>query len=244
MATDDRQEMSATRAAAVSARYGTRIDTAGAIPKAWMKFVAVMKYALPASALLLAVTIMLWPIVQETEAAFTLSREDVVISEDKVRIENARYVGADAIDRLFTIAANSAIQDAPDAPLVELTGIQASIELDTANKAFLYSDKGMYMPQDNMLKMEGAVLIQTSDGNRFEARSAEFDLAKKIAVSKEALSGEGPHGAFSASSFEIHVDQSLGIFEGGVRMRIDPTGERVISPDLPLPSRQPAEQNG
>lgn len=193
-------------------------------------FVVWMRRLLPAIAVLLALLVILFPGLRDREVSFTLSQEDIVVGQDQVRMVNPSYRGTDSLGRFFRIAAQSGLQASPDDPQITLTGITGEMELDAETKALLFSDSGLFLPDDQELRLDGDVLIETTDGNRFTARAAVMNLDNKIARSDAAVAGSGPLGSFVAQSFEIHVDEAVAIFEGGVRMRVDPTGRL----DLPL----------
>ncbi len=82
--------------------------------------------------------------------------------------------------------------------------------------------------------MGGNVVLETSDGYRFTGGTARFDLSKHKVSSDEEISGYGPLGRFRAGRFVIKIDEKSTIFEGRVRMQLDPTGRggTALGPDL------------
>lgn len=175
-------------------------------------------------ALGLAVLVVLWPTLQDKEVSFTLSYEDTTPNDDQIRMVNLHYTGTDLGGRRFEIIADKGVQTSPEAPSIRLEGIRASIDMSEDRSATLQSGGGTFFVEQNVLEMDGGVVMTTSDGYRFTVGEARFDLDNNHAESDEQISGAGPLGAFKADSFEIHVDERLVIFEGHIQMRLYPRG--------------------
>lgn len=182
-------------------------------------------------ALGLAILVVLWPSLQDEEVSFTLSYEDTTPNSDQIRMVNLRYTGVDPEGRRFEIAADRGVQSSPEAPSVKLEGIRASIEMNNERSALLQSRSGTFFVEENLLAMEGGVVMTTSDGYRFTAGAARFNLESYHAYSDEQIAGSGPLGSFKADSFEIYVDQRLVIFEGHVQMRLYPLRNQGPDPN-------------
>lgn len=188
------------------------------------RFVTAMRVVLTVVSVSLATAIILWPILNEEEVTFTLSYEDVARSNDQIRMVNPRYVGTDSRNRPFSIAAESGVQDSPDDPRIRLSGITAEFQIENDLEVDAYSNEGVFRFRDQLLELDGTVLIRTTDGYRFEGEGAEFNLATHVVTSDKRIAGSGPVGFFEAPQFELNIDDRRALFEGGVRMRIDPTG--------------------
>ena len=188
------------------------------------RYVLSMRLFLTVTALSLVALLGLWPAFNDEEISFTLSYEDVAASDDQIRMVNPRYVGKDAFDRVFTISAASGLQDTPDDPRIRLEKISASLELEENVRVLATSRSGTYFVDQGYLELGGDVVLETTDGYRFTGGTARFDLSKHTASSEEEISGYGPLGRFRAGRFEIRINEKSTIFEGGVRMQLDPTG--------------------
>ncbi len=188
------------------------------------RYVLGMRIFLTLVAAGIAVLLGIWPALNEREVSFTLSYEDVAESDDQIRMINPRFVGKDRLDRVFTVSASSGLQDTPDDPRVRLENISASLDLGDGVRIVATSKSGTYFVDQNLLELGGDVVLETTDGYRFTASKARFDLEKNIASSRDALGGYGPLGRFLSAHFEIRVDEKIAIFEGGIRMRLDPKG--------------------
>ena len=175
-------------------------------------------------ALGLAVLVVLWPTLQDKEVSFTLSYEDSTPNDDQIRMVNLHYTGTDLGGRRFEIAADRGGQSSPEAPSIRLEGIRASIEMSEDRSATLQSGGGTFFVEENLLEMDGGVVMTTSDGYRFTVGKARFNLDNNHAESDQQISGAGPLGTFTADGFEIQVDERLMIFEGHIQMRLYPGG--------------------
>ena len=175
-------------------------------------------------ALGLAVLVVLWPTLQDKEVSFTLSYEDTTPNDDQIRMVNLHYSGTDLGGRRFEIAADRGVQRSPEAPSIRLEGIRASINMSDDRSATLQSAGGTFYVEENLLEMDGGVVMTTSDGYRFTVGKARFNLDNNHAESDQQISGTGPLGTFTADSFEIQVDERLVIFKGHIQMRLYPRG--------------------
>lgn len=177
-----------------------------------------------ALALGLAVLVVLWPTLKDEEVSFTLSYEDTTPNDDQIRMVNMVYTGTDLAGGRFEIIADRGVQSSPEAPTIRLEGIRAAVDMSGGRSVKLQSGGGTFFVEENILAMDGGVVMTTSDGYRFTAGKARFSLDDNRADSDEKISGTGPLGSFSADSFEIHVEEKLVIFEGNVKMRLYPQG--------------------
>jgi lipopolysaccharide export system protein LptC len=187
-------------------------------------YVRWMRLILSVVSLGLAATLLLWPVLQTSEVSFVLSYEDISPGDDQIRMTNPRYVGTDSRDRRYTVSARSGVQPSPDEPRILLQGIVARLDLAGERAVEARSSRGFFETEANRLALQGDVRLVTTDGYRVKAGDTIFDMNNALANSALAVSGSGPVGVFEADSFEIRVDERVAIFNGRVRVRIDPLG--------------------
>lgn len=168
--------------------------------------------------------VVFWPTLRDDEVAFTLSYEDVIPTDDQIRMINPRYVGTDNRGRRFRVSASTGVQSSPDDPRIRLEGIVANIDLSEGQVAEATSVGGTFFVDAKALDLDGGMVLTISDGYRFATGAAQFDLARRIARSQQPLSGYSPYGTIEATGFEIRVDDRLVIFKGRLHMRIFPDG--------------------
>jgi len=191
---------------------------------AYDRYVAVMRVTLGLGAAVLAALLFLWPLMRDEERSFVLNEERMRPAGETIRIVGPVYRGTDARDRLFTVAAEQAVQSSADDPLVALEGIAARMELGESRFATATAEDGVYDTDDEILSVPGPMMLETSDGYRLNAQAARVDLADKIVSSDQPVEGLGPLGRIEAQSFTIDIDGRKAVFEGNVRMRTTPAG--------------------
>lgn len=188
----------------------------------WDMFIRTMQFLLPVSAVILGAVTMLWPFLNDNEVSFTLSTDDVAQGDSSVHMTNMRYVGTDAIDRLFTVTAASGFQDNPNTPRVKLSDIQAEMLLEEAGPATVTARTGIYRAEENFLSLVGGVHLVTGNGYTLDMAGAEIDLKAHTATGQGTVKGNAELGTLEAGRVKILVDEREGIFDGGVRIHITP----------------------
>lgn len=188
----------------------------------WDIFIKLMQSILPVAALILGAITMLWPFLNDNEVSFTLSTDDVAQGDSSVHMTNMRYVGTDAIDRLFTLEAKSGFQDNPNAPRIKLSDITAEMVLEEAGPAVVTARTGIYRVEENSLSLVGGVNLVTGNGYTLEMAGAEVDLKKHEATGQGTVKGASDLGTLEAGRVKILVDEREGIFDGGVHLHITP----------------------
>lgn len=193
-----------------------------AVSSSWDRFIALMRFTLPAAAVVLGLVTVLWPFVNDTEVSFTLSKDDVAKSDGQIRMTNMRYTGTDAVDRLFTVEAASGLQDTPSSPRIRLTDIKAEMALEPGIPATVEARTGIYRMKESTLSLVGGVHVQTGNGYKLDMAGAEVDLKAHKATGQGSIKGQSRLGTLEAGRMEILVDEEEGIFDGGVTLHIEP----------------------
>lgn len=222
--------MSSTSTDHYESEENARVDARNALlPKpvvtenpAWDRFVAIMRMTLPVFALILGTITALWPFINEKEVSFTLSKEDVTQGDGRVRMTNLQYVGTDNNNRLFTVTADSGEQDDPNAERVKLSGITAEMEVETNVPATVNARTGIYRMKERTLSLVGGVHLETGNGYTLDMLGADVDLKTRSAEGQGSIRGTSDLGELRASRMTIKVEEQVGLFEGGVKMRIIP----------------------
>jgi len=188
----------------------------------WDAFIRLMRVFLPAAALILGTITVLWPYIEDKEVSFTLSTDDVAKGDSSIRMTRMRYVGTDAVDRLFHIEAASGLQDSPSAPRITLQDIRAEMAIDNTGPATVTARTGIYRVDDATLSLVGGVQMITGNGYALDMAGAEVNLREHTAVGQGAITGRSKLGTLAASQVSIDADEEEGVFEGGVKLRIVP----------------------
>lgn len=188
----------------------------------WDGYIRVMRILLPICATVLALITILWPYLDDQEVAFTLSSDDVSKGESSIRMTNLKYVGTDAVNRLFHVQASSGLQDSPSAPRIRLSDIRAEMAIDDTGPAMVTARTGIYRVSDSTLSLVGGVHMVTGNGYSLDMAGAEVDLKNHIATGQGSITGRSRLGSFAATKVVIYADKEEGIFDGGVKLRVVP----------------------
>lgn len=198
-----------------------------------------LKLILPALTFCLLVLIVAWPYLQDYESGFTLSFQDLSRSKELIRMETPRYVGTDSEGRQFVVSAKSALQNEFSQDEVDLNALRASVTLKDNSEVVLTAPRGIYLPHQSLLKLDGGIKIISGTGYQLTLDHAEYDLDKAIASSDEPVKGNAPFGKFTANSLQSNIDGRSFKLKGQVHVRIEPekyrngggnppTGERKV----------------
>src|SRR5580765_2551572 len=81
------------------------------------------KILLPSAVGVLIAILMLAPLDNHGDVSFILDKKKVENAPERMRVETARYVGADNKGQRFEIPANRAIQRSSEVPIVDVQGM-------------------------------------------------------------------------------------------------------------------------
>jgi len=87
------------------------------------------KVALPSAVGVLIAVLAFAPLQKHGDVSFILDKKKVQSAPERMRVESARYVGADNKGQKFEINANRAIQRSSDVPVVDIQGMFARLGL-------------------------------------------------------------------------------------------------------------------
>lgn len=186
---------------------------------AWDRLVATLKLALPAAAIAVLATCLIWPLTTQREFSFILSKDRVAEARERLRMDRAVYRGEDSKGEPFIITAASAVQKTSDTPIVELRDISA--ELRTADgPARADADVGRYDLEREQIDVVGPVTLESAAGYRLDTRDVSVDLATRSVTSSGPVSGRMPLGSFRAGRMRANVDDRRVILDHGASLRI------------------------
>src|ERR1700755_2820978 len=88
------------------------------------------KIALPSAVGVLIAILALAPLGKKSDVSFILDKKKVENAPERMRVEQARYVGTDNKGQQFTMIANRAIQRSSEVPVVDIKGMSARLNLE------------------------------------------------------------------------------------------------------------------
>ena len=189
----------------------------------YTRIVRLLRWLLPACALVLAVTLLVWPSLHliELPEAMPVMGLDQPTSE-RSTMTNVRFLGTDREGLPFTIRAGKAWHDSGQGEVVFLDDVSGRIVVGGGKWTTVRSDRGFYDQADQVLTLESSVQVSTSDGYRFSGERVLIDLDKGTATSDTVVRGEGPSGALEARGFRVTDGGGKFTFLGGVHLTLVP----------------------
>ncbi len=186
-------------------------------------FVHMMKYLLPAAAMVLVALVAVWPHLKTKDNGFRIGFSALKAREtgDPSMI-NARYVGSDKNDQLFSVTADLVRNAMKDAAMVELVMPKADITLEDGTWLVLTAETGVFRRAAKTLELAGAVNLFHDSGYEFRTERITIDLDIGSAVGTEPVEGQGPFGDLSGEGFILREKGKTIIFTGKARLFIYP----------------------
>lgn len=183
------------------------------------KLVSVVKLALPAAAVGVFATCLIWPLTARQEFSFILNKDKVAVAEERLRVQRAQYRGEDKKGQPFAISAGSAVQKSSDVPIVELKDIAATLtEADGPVRAT--AEAGRYDIENDTITALGPVNIDSADGSMIRTRDVSVNMATRIVSGESGVNGRLPLGTFRADRLRADISVRVVTLTGRVRLHI------------------------
>jgi lipopolysaccharide export system protein LptC len=176
---------------------------------------------LPALVGVIAALMIITPLSPRGEVSFVLDRNKVAVAEDRLRVDNAVYRGADAQGRPFSLSAGQAVQRSVTEPVVQMRKLVARILL-SQGPAVLSADAGRYNFEAETVAVDGTVEFEAADGYRMTTRGVSVDLRERALVGSGGVEGAVPAGTFSADSIRADLSERTVALVGNARLRMVP----------------------
>ena len=179
------------------------------------RIVGYLKLTLPALALALTSLILAWPRIVPDDRHFRLGSARVAPGDaEALRLDKARIVGVDQLQRPYVITADDATQANGTALDVNLNAPKADITLSNGAWVQLSAKSGIYRRDNNQLDLDGNVSLFHDSGSEFHTATAHIDLKDGSAHGEDPIEGQGPQGDISGEGFVI-VDHGARILFTG-----------------------------
>jgi lipopolysaccharide export system protein LptC len=190
----------------------------------YTKFVGLMRLLLPASAMILAATVIVWPSFNVTDSNNVVDFEAIpgLLHDDRPTMSNARFLGTDKDGNPFTVTAEIAWQEQGYEDLIYMEVLQGDMMMEDGMWATIWSDRGVYDQVGQLLIVESNVNVFTDEGYELHSDYALIDLDQAIAEGHMPVRGQGPAGLIDAQGFRITDNGDRLFFDGRVHLTIYP----------------------
>ena len=183
------------------------------------RVIRAVKYGLPILIVGLVVLLAVAPFERRGDVSFILDKNEVEQARERMRVEQARYIGEDNKGQRFLIVADRAVQQSSNVPVVTIEGMEARLAL-ARGPLSIAALKGRYDLERELVAVDGPIRIVGPDGYRLATRDVTVDLDKRTMRSKGQVSGQMPLGQFQAGSLSADLDERTVRLDGGVRLKI------------------------
>ena len=183
------------------------------------KIVHWSKIALPSAVGALIAILALAPLDKHGDVSFILDKKKVENAPERMRVETARYVGADDKGQKFSITAQNAIQRTSEVPIVDIEGMFAQLALANG-PLMIAANQGRYDLDTQRVAVSGPVRVLGPDGYRLETRDVMVDLKARQISSTGPVAGQMRLGKFQAGQLRADLGERKVVLNGGARLKI------------------------
>ena len=177
------------------------------------------KVLLPSAVGVLVAVLALAPLDNKDEVSFILDKNKVENAPERMRVEAARYTGADNRGQPFQITAQRAIQRSSDTPVVDIRGVLARLGM-RQGPLTIGANQGNYNLDTHRIAINGPVRVVGPDGYRLATRDVNVDLKSRQLASDGPVSGQMRLGTFEAGQLRADLGERKIVLDGGARLKI------------------------
>jgi len=183
------------------------------------RLVRFTKIGLPAAVGVLVAVLALAPLDKHGDVSFILDKKKVENAPERMRVEQAKYVGTDNNGQQFDITAQRALQRSSDVPLVDIWGMFARLRLDRG-PLLIAANQGQYNLDTQTVAINGPVKVAGPDGYRLATRDVMVDLKQRQLASAGPVAGQIRLGQFEAGQLKANLGDRTVVLDGGARLKI------------------------
>jgi lipopolysaccharide export system protein LptC len=185
------------------------------------KLVGFLAKALPMAVGVLAAFMVITPLSPRGEISFLLDRDKVAVIDERLRVDNALYRGEDNEGRPFSLTAGEAVQRSSAEGIVRMNDLVARLLLNDG-PARVSANGGQYELDDQIVSVNGPLLMVAADGYRMVARGVSVNLAEKTVTGEGGVEGAIPAGTFSGNRLDADLEARTISLSGNARLRMVP----------------------
>jgi lipopolysaccharide export system protein LptC len=177
------------------------------------------KVVLPSAVGVLIAVLALAPLDKHGDVSFILDKKKVENASERMRVEQARYVGTDNKGQKFVMTAQRALQRSSDVPLVDIEGMFAQLALERG-PLMIAANQGRYNLDTQKVAIDGPVRVAGPDGYRLATRDVTVDLKQRQLASAGPVAGQMRLGQFQAGQLHANLGERTVVLDGGARLKI------------------------
>jgi lipopolysaccharide export system protein LptC len=183
------------------------------------RLVRLSKIGLPMLVGIVVAVLALAPLDKHGDVSFILDKKKVDNAPERMRVEQARYVGTDNAGQKFLMTAERALQRSSDEPLVDIRGMFARLLLPRG-PLMIAAPQARYNLDTQRVAVNGPVRVAGPDGYRLATSNVTVDLKQRQLASAGPVSGEMRLGQFQAGQLRADLGDRTVTLDGGARLKI------------------------
>ncbi len=183
------------------------------------RIIRLAKIVLPVAVGVLIALLALAPLDRSGDISFILDKNKVDNAPERMRVEQARYVGEDNRGNRFQIVASRALQRSSEEPIVDIWGMVARLGL-AEGPVTIDANKARYNLDNQKVMVEGPIRVAGPEGERLATSDVHVDLKNRSVVSEGAVSGRIELGEFRAGRLRADLGQRTVVLDRGARLKI------------------------
>jgi lipopolysaccharide export system protein LptC len=141
---------------------------------------------------------------------------------EAIHMLNPRYYGRDEKGRAFVVAAREAVRDGRDIKQVTLAAPTMAMDAQDGRQVKLQAKTGLYQEFEHILTLSGGVKLLDARGYQLDTPTARVDPKAGVVTGDSGVTGVGPLGRITASSYSVYDRGARTVFKGNVRVHIEP----------------------
>ena len=183
------------------------------------RLIRLARVALPSAVGVLVAFLALAPLDRQGDVSFILDKKEVENAPERMRVEEARYVGEDNRGQKFAIVAKRALQQTSDEPIVNIWGMSALLAL-ARGPLSIAANQARYNIDEQKVFVEGPVRVSGPDGYKLATSDVLVDLKNRNILSRDSVSGEMRLGQFRAGRLRADLGERKIVLDQGARLKI------------------------
>jgi len=183
------------------------------------RIVRFAKVALPSAVGVVIAFLAMAPLDKSGDVSFILDKNQVENAPERMRVEQARYVGQDNNGQKFLIVADRALQRTSEQPIVDIWGMLARFGL-AQGPVTVAANQGQYNLDQQKVTVQGPVRVAGPEGEQLLTRDVTVDLKQNVMTSDGGVAGRMELGQFEASRLRANLNDRTVVLDGGARLKI------------------------
>jgi lipopolysaccharide export system protein LptC len=162
---------------------------------------------------------------------------NLVVSGTKITMQQPRIAGFTTDRRAYELTAQAAARDLLTPDIVELQGLNATLEMQNNVSFKTTAHSGFYDTKSELLTLEENILVTTTSGYQAKMTQAVIDIRAGKIVSEKPVEVKSHEWLVKSNRMEVSDSGDVVRFERGVSVTIEGESANAIRFDAAVKSR-------